>query len=48
MNNKEKIQFSFADLEYGTPEFDQAQEELEKKQKELKVVEKQWEQFLAS
>jgi ATP-binding cassette subfamily F protein 3 len=39
----EKIQFLFADLEYGTPEFDQAQEDLQKKQKELKDTEKAWE-----
>ena len=39
----EKIQCSFADLEYGTPEFDTAQEDLLKKQKELKDIEKTWE-----
>ncbi len=39
----ERIQCSFADLEYGTPEFDTAQEELLKKQKELKDIEKAWE-----
>ena len=39
----EKIQCSFADLEYGTPEFDTAQEDLLKKQKELKDIENTWE-----
>lgn len=42
-SDKEKIQASFADLEYGTPEFDKAQEKLEVITKELKALTKEWE-----
>ncbi len=41
--DKEKIQASFADLEYGTPEFDKAQEKLDVITKELKALTKEWE-----
>ncbi len=42
-SDKERVQASFADLEYGTPEFDKAQDKLETITKELKVLTKEWE-----
>ncbi len=45
-SDKEKIQASFADLEYGTPEFDKAQEKLEAISKELKALTKEWEALI--
>ena len=39
----EKLNCSFGDLEYGTDEFDQVQEKVTTKEKELKEYLKQWE-----
>jgi len=39
----EKINASFADFEYGTPEFDAAQEKLTQKEAQLKTVMNEWE-----
>lgn len=41
----ERIQAMFADLEYGTSEFDTAQKNLEKKQKELQETEALWQKL---
>lgn len=41
----ESVSESFADIEYGTPEFDAAQDKLTHLQRELKETEKMWEQL---
>lgn len=43
----ERINMSFADLEYGTEEFSAAQQKVQKKEQELKDTQKEWEKLLA-